>query len=82
MSWTDQMTVTGGGTLSPATVKFPGAYKASDAGIQVNIHAAVSKYVVPGPAVISEGTTVTPGNIVCPKAASKMIRGSNDVFEY
>lgn len=77
-----QLSVTGGGSLSPPTVKFPGAYKASDAGIQINIHAAVSNYVIPGPAVISEGTTVTPGNIVCPKAASKMIRGSNDVFEY
>jgi cellulase len=76
------MAVTGNGTLSPPTVKFPGAYKASDAGIQINIHAAVSKYVVPGPAVISEGTTVTPGNIVCPKAAPKMIRGANGVFDY
>jgi cellulase len=47
----------------------------------VNIHAAVSKYTVPGPAVIAEGTTVVPGNAVCPKAA-KMIRGMNDVFDY
>jgi cellulase len=76
-----QLTVTGGGTLSPPTVKFPGAYKASDPGIMINIHAAVSKYVVPGPAVISEGTTVTPGNAVCPKAAN-MIRGMNNVFDY
>lgn len=62
-------------------MKFPGAYKASDAGIMVNIHAAVSKYTVPGPAVIAQGTTVVPGNAVCPKAA-KMIRGMNDVFDY
>jgi cellulase len=76
-----QLTVTGGGSLSPATVQFPGAYKASDPGILINIHATMSKYVAPGPAVISEGTTVTPGNPVCPKAA-KMIRGMNDVFDY
>ncbi|KAH8726990.1 glycoside hydrolase family 61 protein [Phaeosphaeriaceae sp. PMI808] len=37
-----QLTVTGGGSLSPATVRFPGAYKASDPGIMINIHAAVS----------------------------------------
>jgi cellulase len=46
----------------------------------INIHAAVSKYVVPGPAVIAGGTTVTPGQAVCPKA--KMIRGTNDLFDY
>jgi cellulase len=77
----DQLTVTGGGTLSPPTVKFPGAYKASDPGILINIHATMSSYVVPGPAVITEGTTVTPGKAVCPKSV-KMIRGMNDVFDY
>jgi cellulase len=76
----DQLTVTGGGSLSPATVNFPGAYKASDAGILINIHAAVSKYVAPGPAVIAEGTTVTPGKAVCPK--TNKIRGMNDMFDH
>lgn len=75
----DQLTVTGGGSNSPATVKFPGAYKASDPGILINIHAAISKYTVPGPAVIASGTTVTAGKAVCP-ASSKMIRGVNDLF--
>lgn len=79
LSRADQLGVTGGGSLAPATVKFPGAYKASDPGIMVNIHSAVSSYVAPGPAVISSGTTVKPGSAVCPKAA-KMIRGMNDMF--
>jgi cellulase len=47
----------------------------------INIHATMSSYVVPGPAVITEGTTVTPGKAVCPKS-TKMIRGMNDVFDY
>lgn len=77
----DQLTVTGGGSNSPATVKFPGAYKASDPGIQINIHATMSNYVVPGPAVISGGTTVTAGKgAVCAK--SNKIRGMNDLFDY
>ncbi|KAK4040375.1 glyoside hydrolase [Parachaetomium inaequale] len=57
-----QITVTGGsGTASPATVKFPGAYGASDPGIKVDIHSALSSYIAPGPAVYSGGTTKAPG---------------------
>jgi cellulase len=58
-----QLTVSGGtGTASPATVTFPGAYKASDPGIQVNIHAAMSTYVAPGPAVYAGGSTKAAGS--------------------
>jgi cellulase len=80
--WTDQLTVTGGGSASPATVKFPGAYKASDPGIKVNIHAAVSSYVVPGPAVYAGGTTKVAGvGASCANKGSKMVlRGTNDVW--
>ncbi|KAK7965805.1 glycosylhydrolase family 61-5 [Apiospora aurea] len=52
-----QLTVSGGGSAAPATVSFPGAYKASDPGILVNIHAAMSGYTAPGPAVYSGGST-------------------------
>ncbi|KAF2790032.1 lytic polysaccharide monooxygenase, partial [Melanomma pulvis-pyrius CBS 109.77] len=76
-----QITVAGSGTNSPATVKFPGAYKSSDPGIQVNIHAALSKYVVPGPAVIPGGTTKVAGTSVCAKT-NLMIRGANDMFDF
>lgn len=76
---TDQLTLTGGGSNTPATVKFPGAYKANDPGIQINIHAAMSSYTIPGPAVIAGGTTVIPGGAVCAKA--NKIRGMNDLFE-
>ena len=74
----DQLTVTGGGNASPATVKFPGAYKSSDAGISINIHAKISQYVVPGPDVVSGGTSVTPGSAVCSK--KQVLRGTNDIF--
>ncbi|KAK1624729.1 fungal cellulose binding domain-containing protein [Colletotrichum phormii] len=58
-----QLLVSGGtGTAKPATVSFPGAYKASDPGIAVNIHAKLSGYTVPGPAVASIGTTKTAGS--------------------
>ncbi|KAF2477279.1 glycoside hydrolase [Lindgomyces ingoldianus] len=74
-----QLTVSGGGSASPATVKFPGAYKATDPGIKVNIHAAVSSYVVPGPEVYSGGTKVTAGSYVC---KNKKLRGLNNPLEF
>jgi lytic cellulose monooxygenase (C1-hydroxylating) len=57
-----QLSVTGGGNASPATVSFPGAYKATDPGIQVNIHAQMTGYTIPGPALYSGGTSKTPGS--------------------
>ena len=58
-----QITVSGGaGTASPATVSFPGAYKASDPGILINIHMPMSSYTVPGPAVYSGGKTKAAGS--------------------
>ncbi|KAG8929581.1 hypothetical protein FRC03_003238 [Tulasnella sp. 419] len=47
-----QITVTGGTGGSPATVKFPGAYKGSDPGITFQLYYPVpTSYTVPGPAV-------------------------------
>ncbi|KAK4149825.1 glyoside hydrolase [Chaetomidium leptoderma] len=58
-----QISVDGGaGTASPATVKFPGAYSANDPGIKINIHAAVSSYIAPGPAVYAGGTNKKAGS--------------------
>lgn len=58
-----QISISGGtGTAKPSTVSFPGAYKASDPGILVNIHSKLSGYVVPGGAVASIGTTKTAGS--------------------
>jgi cellulase len=57
-----QLSVTGTGTATPPTVKFPGAYKASDPGILVNIHATLSTYVVPGPTVYAGGSTKSAGS--------------------
>ncbi|KAI1341880.1 lytic polysaccharide monooxygenase [Xylariaceae sp. FL0016] len=60
-----QITVAGGTASAaavPAGVKFPGAFKASDPGIEVNIHAKMTNYVNPGPAVVASGTTKVPGS--------------------
>ncbi|KZP26203.1 lytic polysaccharide monooxygenase [Athelia psychrophila] len=49
-----QINVTGGGTASPATVSFPGAYKGTDPGITVGIYCPVlTNYTVPGPPVFT-----------------------------
>ncbi|KAF2031779.1 hypothetical protein EK21DRAFT_62484 [Setomelanomma holmii] len=58
-----QITVTGSGTTSPSGVSFPGAYKATDAGIQINIYQNLATYVAPGPAVISGGTEAVAGKV-------------------
>ncbi|KAF1845966.1 carbohydrate-binding module family 1 protein [Cucurbitaria berberidis CBS 394.84] len=56
-----QITVTGSGSLNPSGVSFPGAYKATDPGIQINIYQKLESYVAPGPAVIAGGTEATAG---------------------
>lgn len=56
-----QITVSGSGSSSPAGVSFPGAYKATDPGIQINIYQQLSTYIAPGPAVISGGTVAVAG---------------------
>ncbi|KZT41817.1 hypothetical protein SISSUDRAFT_1016925 [Sistotremastrum suecicum HHB10207 ss-3] len=49
-----QINVTGGGTATPATVAFPGAYKSTDPGITIDIYyPPVTNYVVPGPDVFT-----------------------------
>lgn len=57
-----QLTVEGSGNANPPTVNFPGAYSANDPGLLVNIHAPMSDYVVPGPAVYSGGTEKAAGS--------------------
>lgn len=41
-----QINVTGGGSASPATVSFPGAYHGSDPGITLNIYYPVRKGLI------------------------------------
>ncbi|OLN88157.1 putative endo-beta-1,4-glucanase D 1 [Colletotrichum chlorophyti] len=57
-----QLTITGGGSASPGTVLFPGAYKASDPGLLVDIHRKLPTYVVPGPTVYAGGSTKSAGS--------------------
>src|SRR4051794_12265133 len=69
-------TISGDGSASPAPIKLPGASSATDPGILVNIHAAMSEYIAPGPEVYTGGTSKTPSaNPVCP-AASGLAAGS------
>jgi len=45
-----QINVTGGGSASPATVSFPGAYKATDPGIKFQLYWPIpTSYTIPGP---------------------------------
>ncbi|KAF2814966.1 uncharacterized protein BDZ99DRAFT_515730 [Mytilinidion resinicola] len=57
-----QLTVSGGGSASPATVNFPGAYSASYPVTLINIHAVLSTYVVSSPAVYSGGSKTVAGS--------------------
>ena len=57
-----QLEVSGGGDAKPDLVKFPGAYAASNPGILVNIHAALTTYIAPGPTVYVGGTTKEAGS--------------------
>ncbi|KAI1391703.1 lytic polysaccharide monooxygenase [Hypoxylon trugodes] len=70
-----QLTITGSGSAKPAGVSLPGAYKASDPGILVNIHAALSTYVAPGPSVYASGSTKSAGS-PCIGCASTCTAGS------
>ncbi|KAI0865349.1 fungal cellulose binding domain-containing protein [Xylaria cubensis] len=74
-----QITVSGGSGSLPAGVKLPGAFKASDPGIQVNIHAKMSSYVNPGPAVIAGGLTKTAGSTCSSGCAKTCTAGSGPV---
>ncbi|KFX92782.1 hypothetical protein O988_07129, partial [Pseudogymnoascus sp. VKM F-3808] len=46
-----QLTITGGGSAAPELVEFPGAYAATDPGIQVDIYQSLATYIAPGPTV-------------------------------
>lgn len=71
-----QLTITGTGTATPATVKIPGVYKDNDAGARTNIHAALSDYLPPGGPVYAGGATVAPGG-QCKGCASTCKEGTS-----
>ncbi|KAK4207923.1 glycosyl hydrolase family 61-domain-containing protein [Rhypophila decipiens] len=50
-----QISVTGGGSASPATVSIPGAFKSTDPGYTANIYNNLQSYTVPGPSVFQCG---------------------------
>lgn len=59
-----QVQVTGSGNAYPATVKFPGAYSATDPGILFDLYGGFTSYTVPGPPVYTGGgsTSVPPAS--------------------
>ncbi|KAJ6256613.1 hypothetical protein Dda_8478 [Drechslerella dactyloides] len=52
-----QINIVGGGSLSPATVNFPGAYSGSDPGIKFNLYTSPINYIIPGPRPVTCGGT-------------------------
>ncbi|KAF8606701.1 hypothetical protein BDV93DRAFT_553183 [Ceratobasidium sp. AG-I] len=51
-----QINVTGTGKATPPTVKFPGAYSATDPGILFDLYGGYTSYTIPGPAVYTVGS--------------------------
>ncbi|KAF9485915.1 glycoside hydrolase family 61 protein I [Pholiota conissans] len=77
-----QIQITGGGSTSPATVSFPGAYKGSDPGITYNLYSGQTTYTIPGPSVFScsgssnpttVAPTTTPTTVPPPVTTSKPV---------
>jgi cellulase len=50
-----QLNVTGSGTKNPTGVSFPGAYSATDPGIEINIYGTITSYTIPGPTAVFTG---------------------------
>ncbi|KAI0056093.1 glycoside hydrolase family 61 protein I [Artomyces pyxidatus] len=61
-----QLSITGGGSTSPATVSFPGAYSGTDPGVKINIYQTLPSYTIPGPSVFSCGGTTGPTTVSAP----------------
>ncbi|KAL0934350.1 glycosyl hydrolase family 61 [Colletotrichum truncatum] len=52
-----QLKIEGSGSAKPEGVTFPGAYKATDPGLLINIYNTIANYVIPGPAVYGSGSS-------------------------
>ncbi|WYZ43504.1 hypothetical protein EsH8_VI_001203 [Colletotrichum jinshuiense] len=65
-----QLKIEGSGTAAPAGVSFPGAYKATDPGLLINIYNTISNYVIPGPAVYGAGSDSGSGSAPASSAAA------------
>jgi cellulase len=70
-----QVKVSGSGTANPIAVKFPGAYKNTDAGILVSIYGNLNGYTVPGPPMYISGGSSTPvSSTNAPAVSSSTVR--------
>ena len=58
------LVVSGTGSATPAGVRFPGAYSATDPGILVSIYNNPKSYTIPGPAVYVAGGAPAPAPVV------------------
>ncbi|KAK2006328.1 hypothetical protein LZ32DRAFT_570441 [Colletotrichum eremochloae] len=63
-----QIKVEGSGSAKPAGVTFPGAYKATDPGLLINIYNKISNYIIPGPPVYKAGSGSGSGSAPAPSA--------------
>jgi len=72
-----QINVTGGGSTSPPTVSFPGAYHPTDPGITIDIYyPPVTNYTIPGPPVFTcggGGGTAQTTTASTPKTTSSVV---------
>ncbi|KAK1979186.1 glycosyl hydrolase family 61-domain-containing protein [Colletotrichum cereale] len=57
-----QLKIDGTGSAKPAGVSFPGAYKATDPGLMINIYNKITNYVIPGPALYKAGASSGSGS--------------------
>jgi len=81
-----QIRITGGGSTSPATVNFPGAYSGSDPGVLVNIYyPPLTSYTIPGPAVFTcggSGTTQPPTSSTTTTSSAPVTSSTGTVAHY
>jgi cellulase len=80
-----QITVTGSGSSSPSGSVFPGAYKSTDPGIQINIYQNLATYVAPGPDVIAGGTEAVAGkattSVITPtQPSTSVVKGDSSTL--
>jgi len=63
-----ELTISGGGNKNPSAngVAFPGAYKSSDEGLNLNVYQYYSSYKIPGPAVYVAGSSSSGSSTATP----------------
>ncbi|KAH7318963.1 glycoside hydrolase family 61 protein H [Rhexocercosporidium sp. MPI-PUGE-AT-0058] len=74
-----QVHVKGTGSATPTGVSFPGAYKATDPGILINIYNGVDVYQIPGPEVYVSGGAAAPAPAPVASSSAAPVASSSAV---